>query len=551
MVLSLFFTKTSLRYLRETVEYTEHSSFQQTSQLLEYYISNVNDNVNSLLGQEEFHKILEKNNEGTTIQEQLADMYSIRRILNVCSSKREINDVRVYVDNQAVYIGSNSQIQELLDVEQEPWYEYVEKSYPDSVMIPGSYLENPSSVGYAKAIRSARNYSRMIGIVFFELNQNLLSSYLGDGSAALVFLVNERGEMVAKNNAACPDVSAETLELCADEEAHTIRIGKEEYMLYAKKLEYTDWYLVYLEHSSIMGRLIWQQGAEYAAIFIVILLMGLVFFGLFFRLCLNRITAMTRHMSGIRTKLPPPMETGKRKDEITELVLAYNYMLGRVNDLMKEQYELGNQIKEIEMKALYEQINPHFLYNTLTMINWLAEDGQTEDVTKVITALSSFYRLSLNKGNENISLSEELEIAKNFVYIQQMRFGTDIRLECSMDAIYGQFVLPKLTLQPLIENALVHGILKRRDKSGVIAVGVSDRDGFLVIEVSDNGVGMDRETAEKLNNGTIRSEKTHYGVWNIVKRASLFYKAPCRLSCSSEPGQGTTMVLALPYRERG
>lgn len=549
LVLSLVFTVTSFRYLKEAVRYSQKSSFQQTAQLLEYYVSNVNDNANALLGTEEFHKIVEKDNSNESRQEQIRDMLTLRKLLGNCSSKKEVSDVYLYIDNEALYIGENSQVRKLSDVTEESWYGYVEESYPDSVMIPSEYLKKEYVVGYAKAIRSARNYSKTVGIVFFELNKTLLTSYLGTAGSAQIFIMNQRGEIIAQNKEDCELISAEEIIRYADGESHTVRKGNKSYYLYADSLEKTDWYLVCLEPSEIMGKMLWQQGTEYLIVFLVILFMGLIFFWLFFRYCLNRISAMTKHISGIRKQLPQPMEAGTGGDEIDELILAYNYMLERVNGLLKEQYELGNQIKEIEMKALYEQINPHFLYNTLTMINWLAEDGQIEDVTKVITALSSFYRLSLNKGNENIFLREELEIARNFVYIQQMRFGTDIRLECDIDPVYEQFILPKLTLQPLVENALVHGILKRKDKCGMISVSVSDRDGVLLIRIADTGVGMDEETVQRMNNGTLQSNGKHYGVWNVVQRASLYFNAPCSIFCSSKEGEGTVMELSLPYRE--
>ena len=132
-----------------------------------------------------------------------------------------------------------------------------------------------------------------------------------------------------------------------------------------------------------------------------------------------------------------------------------------------------------------------------------------------------------------------------------MRFGTDICLECQVDPVYDKFVIPKLTLQPLIENSLVHGILMRRDKSGVITVSVSDEDGWLFLTITDTGEGMDADTVEQLNRGTLQSQGKHYGVWNVMKRAGMYYGKPCSLVYSSEPGKGTTAILKLPYAEPG
>ncbi|MBQ8637611.1 MAG: sensor histidine kinase [Lachnospiraceae bacterium] len=546
-LLSVFFVRTSFQHFEETVSYGSQFSFLQTSQLLEYYINNVNDTINNVLGTEEFRKLAEKDNSDVGYQEQVRDMLYIRDLLNSCCSKSEISDVYLYLDNEAIYIGENAQIRSLDSVSDELWYSYVVASYPGAARIPSSYLDNPSVVGYAKAIRSTKNYTKTVGILFFQMNKNLLTSYLGESETAHISIVNENGDLITANHSQCITVPVSTLKDYSDGEYHMIELDKRTYWLFAKKLDKTDWYLTYMEPYDTTYEVLLTQGVGYVLLFVVVLVMGLLFFYLFFRYYIRRVTDMTKHMSKIRETLPALMEPSSHGDEIDDLVQSYNYMLGRVETLMKEQYELGNQIKEIEMKALYEQINPHFLYNTLTMINWLAEDGQTEDVTRVISALSAFYRLSLNKGNENIYLKEELEIARNFIYIQQMRFGTEICLACQMDPVYDHFVLPKLTLQPLIENSLVHGILMRRDKSGTITVSVTDQAGALVITITDTGMGMDSETVEKLNNGTLQSNGDHYGVWNVLQRASLYYGSPCTLVYSSSEGEGTTAVLTLPY----
>ena len=548
IILSVLFAKTSIHYLQEMVSYTARLSFQQTSQLVEYYINNVNDLVNSVLGMEEVHEIAEKDNTELSRQEQIKDMLYIQNVFNTCRSRSEIKDVYLYLDNEAIYIGDNAQIRKLEDIEEEKWYRYVENRYPGSAIIPGAYLESNEVIGYAKVIRSSRDYKHTVGILLFQMNKSLLTSYLGEAETTQISIINEQGEMIAQNQNCETKLTVEQLKAYSDGEPHIIEVDNKSYFLYTKKLEKTDWYLVHLEPYEIMFEMLMAQGMGYLLVFALILAMGLIFFYLFFRNYLKRVTDMTRHMSRIREKLPDPMQESSSKDEIDALISSYNYMLGQMEKMMKEQYELGNQIKEIEMKALYEQINPHFLYNTLTMINWLAEDGQVEDVSSVITALSGFYRLSLNKGKENIYLREELEIAKNFIYIQQMRFGTDIRLECKLDPVYETFVIPKLTLQPLIENALVHGILKRRDKCGTICVKVRELPGSLQIVIEDDGIGMSPEQVEKLNNGTLQTGGNHYGVWNVVQRASLYYGTACMLRCSSTEQKGTIVELILPYR---
>ena len=543
IALSLMVLYSSFQAFTETVKSAARTSCQQTKQLLEYYVNNVNEMTNSLLGSDDFRKVLEKENTQAGTREQIQDMLYIRRMLGTCSSRKEVDEVFLFLDNEALYIGENSQTRHLSDAKSEAWFSYVEDSYPESVLIPGESMGNTEQIGYAKAIRSMRNYNRTTGIILFVLNRNLLARYLGEADGSLAYVVNEKGnEIVTKKNAA--DIALPEDYLPAEADGERFEMGREKWFLFSARLENTDWYLICLEPYVTLNQMMEQRGFRYLLFLVGILALGVLFYRLFSRMYLKRLASMREHMSA--SELPAAMEPGKRGDEIDDLVVSYNDMINRLEQLMKEQYRLGNQIREAELKALYEQINPHFLYNTLAMINWLAEDGRIDEVSEVITALSSFYRLSLNKGNENIYLKEELQIAENFVLIQQMRFGTDIRLTAETDPIYENFVLPKLTLQPLVENALVHGILKRRDKSGEIRIDVTDREGKLLITVSNNGIPIPEEVIQKLNDGTLQTSGRHYGIWNVVQRASLFYGSSCALAYSTEDGW-TKAVLALPF----
>ena len=548
LALVLLALHSSYQAFEETAKSAAKTSAQQTRQLLEYYVNNVNEMINTLLGSEAFHKTLEKNNDQAQLREQIQDMLYLRRLLGACSGRGEVDDVYLFLDNAAIYIGENAQTRPLADARLEKWFDYVEDSFPQSVLIPGSSMKDPSQIGYAKAIRSTHNYNRTTGIILFLLNRTQLSRYLGEDGDSLAFVVNERGEQIVGKKNSPLSLPGDFVPAAAD--GDQLALGGARWYQFSTRLQGTDWYLVYLEPRVTLNGMLEARGWGYLLILVGILGLGVVFYFAFFRVYLKRIARMREHMSV--PELPALMEPDGRGDEIDDLVHAYNDMLQHIEQLMKEQYRLGNQIREAELKTLYEQINPHFLYNTLAMINWLAEDGRTREVSQVITALSAFYRLCLNKGNENISLRDELRIAENFVYIQRMRFGTDIRMTVLLDAAYEGFMLPKLTLQPLVENALIHGILRRRDRCGEIRVQVSRRGDRLLIDVANDGLPMEEDVLRRLNAGTLRADGEHYGVWNVVQRVSLYYAAPCALTYSQEDGWiHATMMLPFAGKPGG
>ena len=146
------------------------------------------------------------------------------------------------------------------------------------------------------------------------------------------------------------------------------------------------------------------------------------------------------------------------KDEIGELTSTYNYMIHAMEDLIEKEYLLGQETKNAELKILQAQINPHFLYNTLDMIQWFAEEGMLSQIEESVSSLATFYRLSLSNGKEFISLREEMEHVRSYIRLQKLRFPDTFLYEEELDEGLLDYLLPKTTLQPLVENAINHGL---------------------------------------------------------------------------------------------
>ena len=214
---------------------------------------------------------------------------------------------------------------------------------------------------------------------------------------------------------------------------------------------------------------------------------------------------------------------------------------------MEQQYILGQEKKTAELKALQSQINPHFLYNTLEMIGWLAYDGTPEEIHSVVRSLAEFFRLSLNKGNDITTIEYELQLVKSYMHIQDFRFKNRITLQIDINDIHN-YIIPKITLQPLVENAIIHGILEKPNKQGVVKVyGGLNSDGMVELSVEDDGVGMDAEQLDKIKKGKLpSSDGSGYGLDNIEKRICLFFGIERSLYFQSQPDKGTRITLVIP-----
>ena len=236
------------------------------------------------------------------------------------------------------------------------------------------------------------------------------------------------------------------------------------------------------------------------------------------------------------------------RDEIGQLMGSFSNMMGRIDTLMDEKLEQGQQIKALELKALQAQINPHFLYNSLDLINCTAIAHNVPEISRMVNALARFYRLSLSRGKEVIPLADELKHARLYVEIQNMRFEDRVRTEWDVEPGVEQCPIIKIVLQPIIENAIIHGIFEKPDKTGRLRIAAFRQGQDLVITVEDDGVGMDEETrlANFSASASSANTKGGYGVRNINERLHLAYGAGHGLFCESEEGRGTRVTIRIP-----
>ncbi len=248
--------------------------------------------------------------------------------------------------------------------------------------------------------------------------------------------------------------------------------------------------------------------------------------------------------------------TSDNVDEITELGMSFNIMIGKIRELLDSKIKEQENLKKAELRALQAQINPHFLYNTLDAIIWMAEDKKTDQVIDIVRALSSFFRISLSKGRDWITIGEEIERTRSYLTIQKMRYRDILDFQIDMDEAVANNTTLKLILQPLVENALYHGIKLKRN-GGTIIVRAQQNNGNeseVMLEVEDDGIGFSPEKLAQVqaelsdDTGDIRLE-SGYGIDNVNKRIKLYYGKQYGLSIKSEHQAGTRVTLVIPAKK--
>ena len=235
--------------------------------------------------------------------------------------------------------------------------------------------------------------------------------------------------------------------------------------------------------------------------------------------------------------------------ELHELTQSLNTMAGRLQDLIDENRREQENLKKSELRALQAQINPHFLYNTLDAIVWLAEAGQSREVIHITRALSDFFRISLSQGKDWIPLSEEIKHLTGYLTIQKIRYRDILDYEIDIPGELGNIQVLKLLLQPLVENAIYHGVKHRRGRGLVKVTGCAE-DGWLILRVRDNGAGMSAQRLAEVREGLSaeRGESAGYGLFNVNKRIQLYYNQARGVEIESAEGVGTEVSLRVPVR---
>jgi two-component system sensor histidine kinase YesM len=242
----------------------------------------------------------------------------------------------------------------------------------------------------------------------------------------------------------------------------------------------------------------------------------------------------------------------KNIDEIAGLGISFNTMAGKVKELIDNSIKEQEIIKKSELKTLQAQINPHFLYNTLDTIVWMAEANKSEQVIEIVRALSSFFRITLSKGRDWISIKDEVEHVRSYLIIQKIRYRDILDFKIEVDEDILNYKILKLTLQPVVENALYHGIKNRRSGGTILIKGSKSDDGYLVFEIIDNGIGMTEEILlqlqSELDNDSIEPtiKESGFGLSNVHKRIKLYYGKQYGICLKSEYNKGTNISLCFP-----
>lgn len=260
---------------------------------------------------------------------------------------------------------------------------------------------------------------------------------------------------------------------------------------------------------------------------------------------ITRISRVTDQVAKGNLSVRAAAESGAEARMLSD---SLNAMIDKINELLDQVTTEQIRLRKAEFELLQAQINPHFLYNTLDTIVWLAEAGDQKRVVSMVGNLSDFFRTSLNQGKDIISIREELAHVRSYLEIQQVRYQDILRYEITVPEDLYEYKIPKITIQPLVENALYHGIKNKRGQGTITVSGKSKENGF-VLYVRDNGIGMTQERLNEVRAGIQKlsyTGKEIYGLYNVNERIRLNFGETYGISIESTYGEGTCVSISLP-----
>ena len=556
-----------------SLSYTRQSVFENSSLYTQTIIQQMNQNIDSYIDYMENTSYLVSSNED--VQKYLfgdtADPEARDRILSqfetILDSRSDILNLGIIAENGRMLINNGQHLtNQDLDIHSQEWYTNALKGR-ESVYLTSSHVqhiisgERPWVITLSRGIRNKEmgTGQEKEGVFFIDLNYSAISELCDQsmvGNQGYAFIVDADGNIVyhPQQQQLYNELQTENIDLVmnAGSDIVTWGDGINKKMYSISRSEKTGWTVV----DCVRVEELLRRSNEAQSIYVLVA-MGLMAVALFFsRFVAKSITlpiqrlcdSMERVQEGDFSVSDIVVDS---ENEIGSLTKSFNVMTQRIHELMAQNIREQEAKRKSELKALQSQINPHFLYNTLDSIIWMAEGKKNEEVVLMTASLARLLRQSISNEDELVSIGQEIEYARGYLTIQKMRYKDKLEFRIEVEPSILNIRLIKLVLQPVIENAIYHG-LKYKESRGLLLVKGFMKNGNAVLQVIDDGVGMDQETLDHIyERHKVDYHSNGVGIYNVQKRLQLYYGNEYGIVYESKPGEGTTATITIPGQQEG
>lgn len=527
--------------IRDTLIQNSVRANQQSVHLTYLHLKDYHDEIvrrGSLIS-DEIQRVSEQEE---PLQQKMADMYHMNM---------DIDSIKIYNQNGdlVTYEPAYLEVTEQTNLFTNDWYE----KYPDNlqIILSAPHLQNTFVMQPTWVISLIKNISinnkSYIMVVDFDFSQvgdffNRITigergyAYIADRNGEILFHPKQ-GQFTEKDQA-----NVQSVLFRGD---GTYVTENEEHSIGYRTISHTGWMVVGVSYLDdiFMPALSRIQKITLYILFVMIILILVVSF-LVSKFISQPITRMVRKIEQAEQNESSERINETRFNEVRQLSESYNRQMEEISQLMKQIKEEQEELRKSEMNVLQAQINPHFLYNTLDSILWMAQSGEIERTSDMVAALGKLLRISLSRGENLIPLQKELEHAESYLIIQKFRYNNLFTYSIEADENLFEYLTVKIVIQPFLENALYHGIEHMVDQ-GHISIKVFEENDNIVIQISDDGMGMTPERLEvvqKLKD----SKETGIGIRNVHQRIQVYFGEEYGINIESEMDIGTTVTIIFP-----
>ena len=554
-----------------SMKFTNTSIFENSSEYTHTIIQQMNQNIDSYIDYMENIAYLISSNEDVQdyLFDEKIDNEGRYRILNqfqtILDSRSDIRNVGIISKNGRMLINDGSKsVNQDLDLNTQEWYATALEK-PNGPILTSSHVqhiisgERPWVITLSRGIRDRSGSGEKEGVFFIDLNYSAISGLCDQstvGTKGYAFILDAKGNIVyhPQQQQLYNELQTENISLIMDTDEDTVLTGTgNDGKLYSiSRSEKTGWTVVDCTNVKELLSKSRQAQSVYVLTAIILVIVALLFSRFMAR-------SITLPIQKLRDSMKKVQEGDfsvsdvvvDSKNEIGSLTKSFDVMTHRIHELMEQNVHEQEEKRKSELKALQSQINPHFLYNTLDSIIWMAEGKKNEEVVLMTASLARLLRQSISNEDEVVPIANEVEYARGYLTIQKMRYKDKLEFQIEVDSSILYIPLIKLVLQPIIENAIYHG-LKYKESKGLLIVKGFMKDGNAVLQVSDDGVGMDEETlAHIYDKHKVNYHSNGVGVYNVQKRLKLYYGEDYGITYTSELGKGTTATITIPGRQEG
>jgi two-component system, sensor histidine kinase YesM len=542
------------KMLIQNAEETTMQLVTQLNRVIENYISYMDDIALMAVNNEDVREfVAHRSSDSPLLRDKIGKSFEAIRTV-----RRDIDSVFVITrDGRAIAATQGGGLNPSVDLRRR-FSELVAGVVPDHPSVSSAHVENLVDSRYPWVISLVRILpagpdGRTMGLIQVDLNYEIIARLCRDiqlGKSGYVFILSHAGEIVyhPRQQLIYGNLRSERIpEILSMNDGNLSAVVDGRAILYtvARSPE-TGWEVVAVSYLDELFSA--SRGAEYYFIMLS-LLVFVSAIGVAFLIASNiskPIESLRRAMQAVESGNFDIDITVKARNEVYQLARDCDIAVKKVRDLIEQNRREQELKRKLELRSLQAQINPHFLYNTLDSIIWMIELGENDRAIDMTSALAKFFRIGISRGSETISVRTEVEYVQTYLEIQKQRYKDKLSYEISFAPELAGHQILKLLIQPLVENAIYHGI-KNMEGPGLIRItGVLDSDA-IVIRVSDNGVGMDPGQLEALRDGLIEPNQANgVGVRNVQERIHVYFGLDYGVSFESTPGRGTVATIRIP-----